>query len=68
VRVLVRVCGLSHVPEHLTLVAQRLQVIDRGGAVGDRHGQFREHPAPVDVRWNPRTVSAFDKAAVSPAL
>jgi len=40
-------------PEQVALVAQRLQVIDRGGAVGDRHGQVGQQPAPVDVRVEP---------------
>lgn len=41
--------GGGYVPEQVVLVAQGLQVVDRGGAVGDGHGQVCEQSAPVDV-------------------
>jgi hypothetical protein len=43
----------GHLPEHLVLVAQHVDVRDRLTAVGDHHGQIDQHPAPVMHRPPP---------------
>jgi hypothetical protein len=42
-----------HRPEQPALVPQHPQVIDRGGAVGDRHRQVGQDLAPVEVGAEP---------------
>jgi len=57
----------GHQPEQFGLISHHPEVADRLGAISDRAGQVRHHPAPVMDQQPPRG-QRFDGPAVRPVL